>query len=208
MSRVLVTDPVSERFFNIALGLSVLSWAVLGWFHADGAERWAPVRLAAIVLNAQVGILILVRSRQRRGADLATLSMAIPSFLAGGVAFRLAPEPFHWSAPAQACFVTGAVVVALSFTFLGRSFAILPGLRRVVVRGPYRLVRHPAYLGELTMVAACGVAAWSWWAAALPLAVIPLTMVRIVAEEKVLGTSPDYRAYREQVRWRLVSKIW
>lgn len=208
LSRALVTDPVGERFFNIALGASVLSWAVLGWLHADGAERLAPVRLAAIVLNAQVGTLILIRQRQRQGADLTTLSMAIPSFVAGGVAFRLAPEPVNWPVAAQACFVTGAVVVALSFAFLGRSFAILPGLRTVVVRGPYRLVRHPAYLGELAMVAACGIAAWSWWAVLLPLAAVPLAVVRILAEEKVLGTSDDYRSYRKRVRWRLVSHVW
>jgi protein-S-isoprenylcysteine O-methyltransferase Ste14 len=31
---------------------------------------------------------------------------------------------------------------------------------------------------------------------------------RALAEEKLLDTSPAYRAYRERVRWRLIPYLW
>lgn len=46
------------------------------------------------------------------------------------------------------------VVVAAAFTlvsvlFLGTCFGVLPEVRGLVTRGPYRFVRHPVYLGEI-----------------------------------------------------------
>src|SRR5690242_816722 len=50
----------------------------------------------------------------------------------------------------------GLLFAIASVAFLGRCFGVLPDVRGLVTRGPYRFVRHPLYLGELT--AALGVA--------------------------------------------------
>ena len=49
---------------------------------------------------------------------------------------------------------TGFAICAV--LVLGRSISILPEARQLVTRGPYALVRHPLYLGEI--VALAGVA--------------------------------------------------
>lgn len=46
------------------------------------------------------------------------------------------------------------VIAAVAFTFvsvlsLGTCFGVLPEVRGLVTRGPYRFVRHPVYLGEI-----------------------------------------------------------
>lgn len=50
------------------------------------------------------------------------------------------------------------VIVAVCFTLasvlcLGTCFGVLPEVRGLVMRGPYKLVRHPVYLGEIAAFA-------------------------------------------------------
>jgi len=52
----------------------------------------------------------------------------------------------------------GLVVVAVCFTLaavlcLGTCFGVLPEVRGLVTRGPYRFVRHPVYVGEIAAFA-------------------------------------------------------
>jgi protein-S-isoprenylcysteine O-methyltransferase Ste14 len=91
--------------------------------------------------------------------------------------------------------------------WLGRSFAIFPASRAIVVRGPYRLIRHPAYAGEGVMVAACALAG-SWWTSALIPIAVAVLVVRIQREELILGADPAYQQYAKAVRWRLLPGIW
>ncbi len=72
----------------------------------------------------------------------------------GGCAFALAAPVATWPATLEGLFVMGSVLTLSSFLALGRRFGILPGVRSVVTRGPYRSIRHPAYLRELFMVLA------------------------------------------------------
>src|SRR5437763_13119261 len=52
----------------------------------------------------------------------------------------------------------GLVFAIASVAFLGRCFGVLPDVRGLVTRGPYRLVRHPLYLGELTALLGVAIA--------------------------------------------------
>src|SRR5690606_37173753 len=76
-----------------------------------------------------------------------------------GVALTLAEPPGEWPFRCEVVFVIGTGLTLITFAFLRRSFAVLPSLREVVDRGPYRLVRHPAYAGELLMVVGCAATA-------------------------------------------------
>ena len=54
----------------------------------------------------------------------------------------------------SAVVLLGTVFTIWSLAVLGRCFGLFPEVRGLVLRGPYRLVRHPVYLGEI--VAALG----------------------------------------------------
>ena len=79
----------------------------------------------------------------------------------------------------------------------------------VVSDGPYRLVRHPGYLGALIFDLLIPVAlgsAWAWLPAAIT---IGLIVVRTALEDRTLQTElPGYREYTQRVRFRLIPGIW
>ena len=198
----------SERIANVLLGASALSWGVLGLVFAEAASRFTAVRITVAALNVTVGLLFLVRRPLLRHGTLVLLLISLPSFAAGGLAFRLARPPENWPAAAQLLFAAGGLAALTSLAFLGRSFAVLPAVREVVTRGPYRLIRHPAYAGELAMILAFALAAPHWLDAWPAAAAVPLMLVRILAEERTLSTEPVYRSYCRAVPRRLIPGVW
>jgi protein-S-isoprenylcysteine O-methyltransferase Ste14 len=79
----------------------------------------------------------------------------------------------------------------------------------VITGGPYRLVRHPGYLGMLAGAIGGAIGIGSWWSL-LPLA--PLVMVvvmRTLREERLLiGSLQGYADYTKSVRSRLIPGLW
>ena len=199
---------VTERAFNILAGLSVLSWAVLGMTATDVATRLTVVRLGITLINLVVGFLFLVRVPLVREPDFKEALLSIPAVVVGGLAFRLSPPPNTWPMFAQVLFAAGTVLTLVSFVYLGRSFAVLPAVRSIVSRGPYRFVRHPAYAGQFLLILACFLSG-PGWLAIWPLAgAVPFVVVRILMEESLLTRDATYRAYAQAVRWRLVPGLW
>jgi len=124
---------------------------------------------------------------------------------AGG---SIGPVLFREPVLAAALCVAGCLFAAWALTVLGRSFAVLPVKRPLVTAGPYRWVRHPAYLGEL--VAVLGLCLQSVTLAALLLTAGAAAAVaaRIRIEERLLAADPAHEAYRTAVRWRLIPGLW
>ena len=91
---------------------------------------------------------------------------------------------------------------------LGRSFGIVPANRGVIVRGPYRFVRHPIYLGYLVTHAGFLLSNWSVRNLAIYGAVYVFQILRILSEERFLGQDAIYREYRERVQYRLIPGIF
>jgi len=176
--------------------------------HEPPDARFTSVRITISTLNLIVGIFILLRMPVKQFGSLRLILAALPSLLVAGFAFKLSPRPDHWPLHAQILFAAGGIVASCSFLFLGKSFSILPALRDIVVKGPYRFIRHPAYLGELAMVLACGLAEPKLLTLAPFLIGVPLIVVRILAEEKLLSSDDGYCEYRRKVRFRLIPLVW
>ncbi len=99
----------------------------------------------------------------------------------------------------------GLALSVWSLFALGDSFSIAPSDRGLVLRGPYRFIRHPMYAGEvLALIGTCvsNSILWNWSV----LFVFILTVyIRIIEEESVLQ---GYRNYTRLVSWRLVPYVW
>lgn len=79
----------------------------------------------------------------------------------------------------------------------------------VVTHGPYGVVRHPGYAGALLFNVGLPAVLGSRVGVCAALVMIPLLVVRILTEERVLNAGlSGYRDYTRQVRWRLAPYLW
>jgi protein-S-isoprenylcysteine O-methyltransferase Ste14 len=87
---------------------------------------------------------------------------------------------------------------------LSTCLSVVPQARRLVETGPYRLVRHPLYLGELVAVTGFAVRGGHWSHAVLVAVLLALQLVRAGREEALLAERVEgYAAYRHRT-WRIV----
>ncbi len=91
---------------------------------------------------------------------------------------------------------------------LGRSFGIVPANRGIIVRGPYRIVRHPIYLGYLVTHTGFLLSNWSARNLVIYGAVYVFQVLRILSEERFLAQDAVYREYRERVRYRMIPGLF
>jgi len=93
-------------------------------------------------------------------------------------------------------------------SFASRTVQVEEG-QRVISTGPYRLVRHPMYFGAVLMLLFTPLALGSWWALPGFLLVIPLIVLRLLNEEKMLRRDlPGYSDYCLRTRSRLLPLLW
>lgn len=99
------------------------------------------------------------------------------------------------------------VHVAAKFA-LRRSFGVVAANRGVKVGGPYRLVRHPMYLGYILSQAGILLAGPTLTNVLVITACWGLYIWRITAEERVLSRDPAYQELCATTRWRLIPGIY
>jgi protein-S-isoprenylcysteine O-methyltransferase Ste14 len=106
---------------------------------------------------------------------------------------------------------TGAVLLFSARAALGSSFTVQPRPRddaALVTGGPFRIVRHPIYLGALLCLAG-GSLFRSWTGLALTGGLAVLWAGKARVEERYLsGRFPEYAAYRRRVRYRLLPYVY
>jgi protein-S-isoprenylcysteine O-methyltransferase Ste14 len=90
----------------------------------------------------------------------------------------------------------GMVFTLAALVTLGKSFSIFPQTRKLVVGGPYRLIRHPVYLGEITCTLGLTLAGISIHKILVFLLIAGCQIYRSIQEEKLLNASfPEYAEY-------------
>ena len=81
--------------------------------------------------------------------------------------------------------------------------------QKVIQSGPYRLVRHPMYMGAVSMYVASPLALGSYWAIIPAIFIIPIFIARIINEESVLTKELEgYSEYKLKTKYRLIPGVW
>lgn len=169
---------------------------------------------ARISLNLAFYLLTLALFMIRRPpvGERARPFQAVLAVSATFLPLLFAAQPIHGTS--TLLFISGIVTVLgiawsiLSLAALGRCFGLFPEARGLVARGPYRWVRHPLYLGEISASLGVVMAAFSPLTLGLWLVFIGLQVWRSVLEERALSkVFPEYLDYQAKT-FRLVPGVW
>lgn len=139
--------------------------------------------------------------------------MFLAAFVVAGLNFR-----FGWIVlPMWVSYVSAAVfLVAYALyaevlrenEYLSRTIEVQKD-QKVVDTGLYGVVRHPMYMSTLLLFLAMPMVLGSVISFAIMLAYIPIIVMRIRNEEKVLAKGlPGYEEYMKKVKYRIIPFIW
>jgi protein-S-isoprenylcysteine O-methyltransferase Ste14 len=223
-AKVIARYAVRETMGLVVMGVA-LFWSAgrIDWWPAWAAlavmAAWT-IATAAVILRWNPALLI-ERLGPRKGAkhwDLAIMSALGLTQLARYIVAGL-DERYGWTGGiplgAQAtallaCVLGYALVVwaTRSNAFFSQIVRVQPG-QTVMMGGPYRYVRHPAYLGAILFELAVPVLLASWWAFVASGLGLILLILRTALEDRVLLVElMGYSEYARRVRYRLVPGIW
>lgn len=95
-------------------------------------------------------------------------------------------------------------------TFLSRVVEIQKDRgHKVITTGPYRIIRHPMYLGVIFMYICHCIALGSLYALIPCIGVLITIVLRTYYEDKMLHEQlPGYKEYAEKTRYRLIPGVW
>ena len=184
--------------------------------------------LSLIAAYAIVGLFGVVESRLRQGEAAKTLAAGATDAgttrligVCSGAALVGAPVLSRLTLGRMAVpGVVGPAVMVLGLGLrvwaarvLGRFYTRtlrVAGDQTLVCSGPYRLVRHPGYLGVLVMWIGFGLAAANWLAAAVVAAIMAFAYRRRIRSEEAMllrDLGEPYRGYL-RVTWRLIPGVY
>ena len=136
------------------------------------------------------------KNYDRKGLWLGMIAAFLPTFSE--------PAQEHWYLLIPG--LAGYGLILWSLITLGPRFGVAPADRGLTCRGPYQLIRHPMYTGELLFRLAMAFSSSQLIiAVGLSVALLVIQIWRILREEKIIA---GYGCYAQIVPWRLVPGIW
>lgn len=204
---------VPGAFLTIACITAV---AAAGPLTAVGDQPTARHALLALYWMLRAAVAVAFAAFTVNRSEPRRRSREPVAFVACGVAMLalvVMAAPPKGTAPAlliagDALAVGGCVWLLASVLSLGRCFGVLPEARGLVTRGPYSLVRHPVYLGEITAVVGLTLAAPAQRNFVVLAVLVAAQLVRSRLEERALSDAfPEYASYAARTG-RLLPKLW
>ena len=184
-------DRLGLAFFTFATVVSILA----AWEHPE---------LLVLLAACHNAILAVLYARRKPAVKYDRLGLGL------GLIAALLPlatvYPKEMPALLMITGILGYAMIFWSLLCLGGHFGIAPADRGLVMKGPYRWMRHPMYLGELVLRSAL-VAASSQVLISIGLLITlaAIQILRALREERIIS---GYSAYARLVRYRLIPGVW
>jgi protein-S-isoprenylcysteine O-methyltransferase Ste14 len=149
-------------------------------------------------------------------APLMALSVSFPLVIVAGLDHRFGWSPVFplW------IIVLGFLLISLGYAFAAwalienRFFSSVVRIQVdrghvVCDSGPYRIVRHPGYAGNMLALPGMVLALSSMWTLIPAAVALIIAVIRTVLEDQTLQDElPGYRDYARRVRYRLIPGIY
>ncbi len=159
---------------------------------------WQGTAYALIILQSGIaGVLIVINAKPIKDTGLV---VAMAAWVCA-----VLPLLFHGSGGPAFLVIPGLLLMLWALITLGKAFSVLPDDRGLIQSGPYLMIRHPMYAGELLSYLAICISPPIAQNILVFLLILSLIIYRINAEERVVE---GYVSYSKSVRWRLVPYVW
>jgi protein-S-isoprenylcysteine O-methyltransferase Ste14 len=211
---------MSDESPGSGVDFSLIFWnalpATLWLFNAVGIakhtiESGEPPELSRVLLLIEViiiGLFFLLRRAPMR-VSWHPYDVAIALFgTFTPLLIGLEPQPSNGLWLGGTLQAIGLALVIPGVFSLGRSFGMVAANRGVKTNGMYRLVRHPLYSSYLVIHTGFFVNHPTPFVAIILILSFGAQILRIRQEEALLMLDPEYVAYAERVRYRLLPPIY
>jgi protein-S-isoprenylcysteine O-methyltransferase Ste14 len=200
----------------------------IGWWQAwvysllfvaagIGGRLWAERRNPGLLAERQnIEKMQSAEAWDKILAPLMALSLSFPLVIVAGLDHRFGWSPVFplW------LIVLGFILIALGYAFAAwalvenRFFSTTVRIQTdrghvVCDSGPYRIVRHPGYAGNIPPLLGIVLALGSVWTLIPAMVALIITVIRTTLEDRTLQDElPGYRDYARRVRYRLIPGIF
>lgn len=189
-----------ERCVNFLLALYFLRFVCMGAADLTEAFRLSTF-LMLLKVSADTAFHLIRKPAEQISTSLYDWSIGIfgafTNFLYEGT-----QGSDHWWATSMQ--LLGMSLQVAGMLSLNRSIGFVAANRGVRTSGMYRFVRHPLYFSYCVSFMGFLLNHFTAHNLIVYLTMVSMLFLRILAEERLLGRSPEYQAYQKQVRYRLI----
>jgi protein-S-isoprenylcysteine O-methyltransferase Ste14 len=228
--------PAESRFEKKLIPmLAVLAWLIGSLFLAAGRLDWIRGWISvALFMGGMTAVIPIVqhynpavlkarakwRRKDTKGFDKIFLAVYLPLVAVQPALAGLDAVRYRWTSMRFGFVYVGSILFVLALAMIAWVMVANPFAEStvriqtdrghtVIMTGPYRLVRHPMYVGMILMYVSLALILGSVWALGLACVLAALIIWRTAREDQTLRHElPGYGEYAEVTRYRLLPGVW